>query len=375
MNILIIGVDSSKYGSPMSMAVLAKHLNAFGHRVLCVIPEKGSIEQVLQDSGVAYRIIKIKKWIYLPQNRLVNILMRLYRFVVNCVSEVKLLLLCKKNKIDIIHLNSSAACCGYLCSRILKTKLIWHVREFVEEDFGYLFYNKAKAMQKMNRADAVITISKALYRKYADCIDEGRLKLIYNGIESESYGSNAGIWQGTRPVVAHIGRLGENKGQAELIEACLQYKRNKGVLDFDVWMVGDGKAEYLETLKQKAEELGGNIHFKGFCDNVGKLLSQVDVVVVNSKCEAFGRVTVEAMLAGRLVVGTNTGGTPEILGDCGLLYEYGNAAKLAELLAYALEHRAEMQQSAMRGKSRAERMFTAERNAREVNDLYRNLEK
>jgi len=38
--------------------------------------------------------------------------------------------------------------------------------------------------------------------------------------------------------------------------------------------------------------------------------------------EAFGRVTAEAMLAGRVVIGTNTGGTPELVRDgvTGLLY-------------------------------------------------------
>lgn len=63
-NILIIGVDSSKYGSLMSMAVLAKYLNGFGHRVLCVIPKKGSIEQGLKENKIAYRIVPIKKWIF-----------------------------------------------------------------------------------------------------------------------------------------------------------------------------------------------------------------------------------------------------------------------------------------------------------------------
>lgn len=99
----------------------------------------------------------------------------------------------QKNKIDIIHLNSSASSCSYLCSRILKARRVWHIREFVEEDVDYLFYNKAKEMRKMNRADAVITFSKALYRKCEGCIDKSRLKLIYNGIEGVVYSNDTTI--------------------------------------------------------------------------------------------------------------------------------------------------------------------------------------
>ena len=50
-----------------------------------------------------------------------------------------------------------------------------------------------------------------------------------------------------------------------------------------------------------------------------------------SQCEAFGRVTVEAMRAGLPVCGTNSGGTPEIIdpGVNGLLSPAGDANALA----------------------------------------------
>jgi glycosyltransferase involved in cell wall biosynthesis len=50
-----------------------------------------------------------------------------------------------------------------------------------------------------------------------------------------------------------------------------------------------------------------------------------------SQCEAFGRVTVEAMRAGLPVCGTNSGGTPEIIepGVAGLLSPAGDAKALA----------------------------------------------
>jgi glycosyltransferase involved in cell wall biosynthesis len=54
-----------------------------------------------------------------------------------------------------------------------------------------------------------------------------------------------------------------------------------------------------------------------------------------SRCEAFGRVTVEAMKLGLAVVGSNTGGTLDIVQHDvnGLLYEAGDVQDLARKIA------------------------------------------
>jgi hypothetical protein len=60
-------------------------------------------------------------------------------------------------------------------------------------------------------------------------------------------------------------------------------------------------------------------------------MNAADAVLVCSRMEAFGRVTVEAMLLNKPVIGTNTGGTMELIeeGRTGLTYEPGNAHQLA----------------------------------------------
>jgi glycosyltransferase involved in cell wall biosynthesis len=65
-----------------------------------------------------------------------------------------------------------------------------------------------------------------------------------------------------------------------------------------------------------------------------------------SQCEAFGRVTVEAMRAGLPVCGTKTGGTPEIIdsGVNGLLSPAGDAKALAANLM-ALESDEDLRRS------------------------------
>ena len=72
-----------------------------------------------------------------------------------------------------------------------------------------------------------------------------------------------------------------------------------------------------------------NIH--GATPDVGPYWSAAHVGLMCSQCEAFGRVTVEAMRAGLPVCGTNAGGTTEIIdpGVNGLLSLPGDANALA----------------------------------------------
>ena len=80
--------------------------------------------------------------------------------------------------------------------------------------------------------------------------------------------------------------------------------------------------------------------------DVGRYWSAAHVGLMCSQCEAFGRVTVEAMRAGLPVCGTNTGGTPEIIdpGVNGLLSPAGDANALAANLM-ALESDEDLRRS------------------------------
>ena len=62
---------------------------------------------------------------------------------------------------------------------------------------------------------------------------------------------------------------------------------------------------------------------------------KVSYSITGSKMEALGRSTIEAMLAGNIVIGADTGGTKELIGleeKRGYLYEQGNYENLALVL-------------------------------------------
>ena len=74
------------------------------------------------------------------------------------------------------------------------------------------------------------------------------------------------------------------------------------------------------------------------------------IAVVASKSEAFGRVTIEAMLGGLVVVATDAGANSELIdnGKTGYLYPSGDYHKLYECIYKIQENRENMYETAVK---------------------------
>ena len=121
----------------------------------------------------------------------------------------------------------------------------------------------------------------------------------------------------TKPKVAMFSRLEKSKGQYRLVQALHNLKQQG--CDFQLYlfghfMGGDGYEEFLK--KQIAEySLTESVYWCGFQKNPGELMACFDLIVLPSDQETFGLVLIEAMAAGVAIMGSNTGGVPEIIED------------------------------------------------------------
>ncbi len=92
------------------------------------------------------------------------------------------------------------------------------------------------------------------------------------------------------------------------------------------------KPGYRDTLKQQAESLDvlDHIIFQDFTPAPQQLMQVCDCVILASGQETFGLVLPEAMRAGVAVIGSNSGGVPEIIDHekTGLLFETKNTGDL-----------------------------------------------
>ena len=137
-------------------------------------------------------------------------------------------------------------------------------------------------------------------------------------------------------VLAMIARLEPPKDHLTLLEALPAVRARLPGLR--VLLAGHGLRTL--TVKERALELGIEhyVTFLGHRDDVPAILAAADAVVLSSTCEGFGRCLVEAMIAGRPVVGTNVVGIRDVIshGETGLLVPLGDAGALAEALVQAL---------------------------------------
>ena len=87
-----------------------------------------------------------------------------------------------------------------------------------------------------------------------------------------------------------------------------------------------------------------NILFYRYTKELQAMRSNSSMVLVCSKREAFGRVTAEAMMSGKIVIGSNRGGTRELIGankERGYLYTWNNPKELAQKIQFAISNPSE----------------------------------
>ena len=172
-----------------------------------------------------------------------------------------------------------------------------------------------------------------------------------------------------------IGALIEGKGQEESVLAFDELESMS--IDAELVIVGDGVPEYKVHLKKLVEEkgLGSRVVFAGQTQTALSEMRCSDAVLVCSRSEAFGRVTIEGMLCGKPVIGARSGATAELIssGANGLLYTLGEPKDLASKIKYLYDNPAFAEELGKNAMSWAAKSFTTDRYASELLAVLRSV--
>lgn len=344
-----------------------------------IIPHRGPLEKVLRENNIKYERLTQYYWII---NRdkpktIKDSVKWAFKQIINFIQELRIYLIIKQREIDIVHINAVTSSNAYLAAKLSKTPIVWHIREFLEEDLNRTFRNRKKAISRLNKSDCVITVSDSVKNKYDKILNNDNIIRIYNGVDQTLYQDvKNNLFNKNIIILTLVGRYVPQKGHLEVI-----YALNKLVKHYKraikVRFVGDDRNEvFLTELKNLVEELELEefIEFMGYRSDIYKVWAETDIALVTSKAEAFGRVTIEAMLAGALVIGANTEGTAELISDkYGLLYKQGDYISLADKIVYAIDNQEKMKNIVLISKKYAQENFTSKKNADNIYQVYRNL--
>ena len=243
---------------------------------------------------------------------------------------------------DIIYTNTSVISVGALAAKILGKPHIWHIREFGELDHNIRFILPIKERSKFvhENSEYVIYNSKAVEDYYGG--DREKSIVIYNNVSVPESVVMESVFKNKESYkLGVLGTVHAGKNQEDAILAVNNLIKEG--LNVELVIVGYIESSYGEKLKKIVfdNELADKVRFLGNTPNPYSLLKQIDVLIVSSKNEAFGRVIVEGMLEKKPVVATKSGGVTEIIKDGfnGLLYTSGNYKELAEKLKFLFYNR------------------------------------
>jgi teichuronic acid biosynthesis glycosyltransferase TuaC len=198
----------------------------------------------------------------------------------------------------------------------------------------------------LEQADAVVTVSQALYRRAIRLgADPRRAKTIVNGcdpsifhIQSKPLCRQALNIPPNSAVVLFVGRLDLLKGVVELVRACaLLY--HAGLSSITLVMIGEGPAKIVIEQVAVAEGFRERLRLlpPSRSIQIARWMAASNVFSLPSYHEGCPNVVIEALRCGCPVVATQVGGIPEMITEQnGILVPPRDVRALAKALADSL---------------------------------------
>jgi glycosyltransferase involved in cell wall biosynthesis len=257
-------------------------------------------------------------------------------------SAVRLAARCRRAGIQVIHTSDKkrSLLLTLLLHRLTGIPYLYHIHN------NYIEYPANR--RALAQAAVIIANSEEMRRDFMQWPGPAmeRIRLVYNGIDAEEFHpdvpSELRAELGASPDDVLIGissRLAPDKGQDAFLRAAARVSAQEPHTRFVI--VGDDaifsdNAEYVPMLRQLVKELSltERVAFLGFCRNMPAIINGLDILVNAAWREAFGLVVIEAMACGKVAVGTEAGGIPEIIthGRDGFLFPVGDDKALADVL-------------------------------------------
>jgi len=207
-------------------------------------------------------------------------------------------------------------------------------------------------------------------------IPANKLVTIPNGVAPELWQTEGGKLKTElqldedAEVALFVGRLHHQKGPDVLLDAAKLLYPQRQRLHFV--FVGDGPLADRLQRQAKAANLAQTVHFLGRRDDLPYLMADANLLVLPSRWEGMPNVVLEAMAAGKPVVGSSAGGAPEVVigGETGLLVPPDDPQALADAVRRILDDRNLAETMGRAARRRVQTEFSIAAMVRRNEELY-----
>lgn len=324
MKILVYSHDGAFYGAPKSILDVTNVLQKNNH-ITYIIPEHGLLEEKLFTSGYDYKILPNPTWVVSHRksdyNRwyyckhIIKSLLNFYRLMIIAYS--KNLKEVKTIKPDLIIVNTCVAPLGLIIAKRLKINVILWARESLCNKKGIYvpILSPVKIAGRIfSMADVIISPSFFLKNHMKKIFGLSKVQILPNMIDFNPKFKKSAFVPYT---FGMVGSISERKGQLEFFKSMLENMPEAKLIVF-----GTGTNDSAQALYKMAALYPLNITIRGYESDLDVIYSSFDIYINMGIDETFGRTTVEAMRAKKLVFGRYSGATPEIIshGKNGFLF-------------------------------------------------------
>ncbi|MFA5803350.1 MAG: glycosyltransferase [Melioribacteraceae bacterium] len=241
--------------------------------------------------------------------------------------------LLKKNKYDVVHLNSSNTLIGAISTSFLKEKpktvFTFHGLSFIDNNYqaNVFFKMLAKFYYKLllNTVNRVVFECNLNYKEVKEAGMVKNAEVIYNGLDEKEMsflsGKDARIYFSEKCgmdltdnfLIGSTGRLIYQKNYDFLIHNYLRIKEK--IPNAKVVIVGDGPdRKNYEVLIQKLG-IQNDFLLAGELKNSHQYMKGFDVFTLSSRYEGVSISLIEALYAGIPILASNVGGNPDVVGN------------------------------------------------------------
>lgn len=329
--VLIAHPSADLYGSDRVILETIEGLRAEGVQVVLSVPAGGPLVVEAESRGAVVRLCPtpVLRKAFLSPSGLIRLALEALRSLVASIRLVR------QVRPALIYVNTITIPLWPVVATVIRKPLLIHVHE-AEGTASWLVRKVLAA--PLFLADSLVTNSRFSVDVLASSFSRlaGRCRIIDNGVVGPST-VDAARHELSGPVrLVYVGRLSHRKGPDLVVDAVAELI-DRGI-PAELHVVGavfPGNEAFDHEMRRRIEyaDLATEVRLHGFQPSVWPFLADADIVVVPSRVdEPFGNTAVEAMLAARPAIVSDTSGLREASAGFGSVIRVapGSSAAIAD---------------------------------------------